>query len=524
MMETDTSEKLNAQLQLIQRNGNRMMQLIDQVLNLRKLETGHEKLQAAKGNIVTFLKEISLAFAEIAAAKNIQFEYLPAVEKLSLWYDRDKMEIIVYNLLSNAVKNTPKGGRISLQLNIVDSDSMGNASFKATSKKIQFAEIRVEDSGRGIPASNLTQIFNRFYTAGEMENEFVKGTGVGLELTKRMVELHKGQINVESRLASSELAGFTRFTVRLPIGKKHLAQEEMVVDFKNSEDPGSYTHELKFREKLGNLVPDQSGIELPKLSDKERQTLLIVEDNPEVRAFVRDLFRENYLIEEAADGLEGWKLAIEIVPDLVISDIMMPEMDGIQLCRKLKSDVRTSHIPVILLTARTTLSIKYEGLETGADDYITKPFSAQFLILKVKNLIRQRELLRQHFELESIMMPELLTITSVDERLLKKAMDYIVTHMEDPAFNVEKLSHELGLSRVHFYRKIKSLTNLTAVEFIRNVRLKRAGSLLEQGKLSVKEVQHLVGFESAEYFRKCFKEQFGVSPSEYPVQKNQDLT
>ena len=523
MMETDTNEKLNTQLQLIQRNGNRMMQLIDQVLNLRKLETGHEKLQSAKGNIVTFLKEISLAFAEIAATKNIQFEYRPTVEKLSLWYDRDKMEIIIYNLLSNAIKNTPVGGRISMHLNIIDSTSVENASSKGTSKKIQNAYISVEDNGRGISASNLTQIFNRFYTADEKENESIKGTGVGLELTRRMVELHKGQINVESQLATSELAGFTRFTVRLPIGKKHLTQEEMVVDFKNSEDPSRYTHELKFREKLGSLVPDQIGIELPKLSDKDKQTLLIVEDNMEVRAFIRDLFRENYLIEEASDGMQGWKQAIEIVPDLVISDIMMPEMDGIQLCRKLKTDVRTSHIPVILLTARTTLTIKYEGLETGADDYITKPFSAQFLTLKVKNLIRQRGLLRQHFELESIMMPELLTITSVDERLLKKAMDYIVKHIEDPAINVEKLSQELGLSRVHFYRKIKSLTNLTAVEFIRNVRLKRAGSLLEQGKLSVKEVQHMVGFESADYFRKCFKERFGVSPSEYPVQKNQDL-
>ncbi len=519
MMETNFSEKVNSQLQLIQRNGNRMMQLIDQVLNLRKLETGHEKLQSAKGNIVTFLKEISLAFAEIATSKNIQFEYLPTVEKLGLWYDRDKMEIIIYNLLSNAFKNTHKGGRITMHLSIIESDIAENAIFKGTTNKIQFAEIYVEDTGRGISASNLTQIFNRFYTAIEKENESIKGTGVGLELTKRMVELHKGQIKVESRLATSEQSGFTRFTVSLPIGKKHLTQEERVVDFKNSEDPSRYTHELKFREKLGNLVPDPLGIELPKLSDKDKQTLLIVEDNLEVRAFVRDLFRENYLIDEAADGMQGWKLAIEIVPDLVISDIMMPEMDGIQLCRKLKTDVRTSHIPVILLTARTTLAIKYEGLETGADEYITKPFSAQFLILKVKNLIRQRELLRQHFEMESITMPKILTITSVDERLLNKAMEYISKHMEDPSISVEILSQELGLSRVHFYRKIKSLTNLTAVEFIRNIRLKRAANLLEQGKLSVKEVQHMTGFDSADYFRKCFKEQYGYPPSEYAMRK-----
>ena len=519
MLQKDLEEKLTTQLQLIQRNGTRMLHLIDKVLNLRKLETGHGKLQAASGDIVLFVKEIGLAFNQIASSKNIHFEYRPSVEELNLWYDRDKMEIIIYNLLSNAIKNTPENGQIAVLLSVKDGNSL-NDGIRYGQKLEQNVEIVVEDTGRGISEADLNHIFERFYT--KQEDTSVKGIGVGLELTKRMVELHKGKISVESRLATPNENGLTRFSVLFPLGYDHLNEDEIVTDFKNSEDPSRYTQEIKMRERFGDIIPMEENVELPKLSGKDKQTLLIVEDNHEVRAFIRDLFLENYKIEEAANGLLGWNLATNIIPDLIISDIMMPEMDGIELCRKIKSDIRTSHIPVILLTARTTLTFKYEGLETGADEYITKPFSAQYLILKVKNLIKQRNLMRQYFERESILNPESITVTSVDERLLKKAMDYIVTNISDPSISVEKLSQELGLSRVHFYRKIKSLTNLTAVEFIRNIRLKRAANLLEQDKLTVKEVQNMVGFESADYFRNCFKEQYGCSPSEYLAQKNSD--
>ena len=522
MMQKDLSVKLNNQLQLIQRNGIRMMQLIDQVLNLRKLEMGHEKLQSAKGNIVSFLKEISLAFAEIAASKNIQFEYQPGVEALNLWYDRDKMEIIIYNLLSNAIKNTPEGGMVTLGLNVKNQDLTGNNNLLSKKSKDQNAEIIVADNGKGISSDDLAHIFNRFYSKKEKDSHASKGIGIGLELTKRMVELHKGKIFVESKLATPQEKGFTRFAVVLPMGRKHLKPHEIVTDFKNSEDSSRYTRELLLREEISNTIPVDESIELPKLSDKDKQILLIVEDNSEVRSFIRDLFRENYLVEEAENGLQGWNFASDNIPDLIISDIMMPEMDGIELCRKLKSDIRTSHIPIILLTARTTLTFKYEGLETGADEYITKPFSAQYLIIKVKNLIRQRNLLRQYFGREAILKPENITVTSVDERLLKKAMDFIIDHIEDPTISVEKLSQELGLSRVHFYRKIKSLTNLTAVEFIRSIRLKRAAGILAQGKLTIKEVQNRVGFENADYFRNCFKAQFGMTPSEYTAQNKPD--
>jgi signal transduction histidine kinase/DNA-binding response OmpR family regulator len=515
ILQSELEESLYKQLILIQRNGNRMMQLIDQVLNLRKLESGHEKLQAAKGNIVNFLKEISLAFNEVALSREITFKYRPSVEKLNVWFDRDKMEIIVYNLLSNALKNTPAGGYIELILKIMDAGSI--VENIPEDHKGQFIEISVVDNGKGISETDLKHIFERFYTVNKKE-ENSKGFGVGLELTKRMVELHKGFIKVESQTASHVKSGNTKFSVYLPVGKSHLTPEEINHDFKSSDDSNRYTHELQFHEKITNFLPFDDTIELPKLSDKDKQTLLIVEDNLEVRAFIRDLFRENYLVEEAENGLKGWNIAIQAIPDLVISDIMMPEMDGIELCRKLKTDIRTSHIPIILLTARTTLTFKYEGLETGADDYITKPFSAQLLIIRVRNLIKQRNLLRSYFHKEAILEPENVTVTSVDERLLKKAVDYITQNIENSSISVEQLSQELGLSRVHLYRKIKALTNLTAVDFIRSIRLKRAAMFMQQGKLTIKEVQNMVGFENPNYFRNCFKEQFGMSPSEYASQ------
>jgi DNA-binding response OmpR family regulator len=250
-------------------------------------------------------------------------------------------------------------------------------------------------------------------------------------------------------------------------------------------------------------------------NNEEFERLLIVEDNLEVRGFIKELFADDYEVSEAENGKIAFEKAIETNPQLIISDIMMPVMDGIELCKQIKTDARTSHIPVILLTARTALTFKYEGLETGADDYITKPFSARFLSLRVKNLIQQRKTIQEHFKREAICDPGSITVTSVDEKILKKAVDYITENISDPSINVNKISAHVGLSRVHFYRKIKALTNQTAVEFIRNVKLKRAATLLSQDKLSVKEVRNMVGFEDADYFRECFKNQFGVSPSEY---------
>jgi signal transduction histidine kinase/DNA-binding response OmpR family regulator len=512
LMQSGLSDQLYQQLQLIQRNGNRMMRMVSQVLNLRKLEAGqHDELRAAKGNIGNFLKEISLAFGEMAASRNITFHFDANPGNFKLWYDRNKMEIIMHNLLSNAFKHATEGGEVSLRLELRVAEAI--PALAAAKCKGEYAEISITNNGKGIAPENIGQIFERFYSGN---NDFESNsTGVGLDLTKRMVELHKGYIFAESQTESENSSGSTTFSVYLPMGKSHLTSREIIADFKNSEDLSRYTKELKLKEKVGNLISLDADIELPSISDKDKQTLLLVEDNAEVRTFIKSLFIDNYLVEEAENGKTGWEIASSVLPDLVISDIMMPEMNGIELCRKLKTDVRTSHIPVILLTARTILTFKYEGYETGADEYITKPFSSEYLIMRVKILIKQRNTMRSHFEREAILRPENITVTSVDEKLLKKAVDYINNNLSNPSISVEKLSSELGLSRVHFYRKIKSLTNLTAVDFIRTIRLKSAAMLLQQNKLTIKEIQNRVGFESADYFRKSFKEHFGVSPSEY---------
>ncbi|HKI90598.1 MAG TPA: response regulator, partial [Draconibacterium sp.] len=383
----------------------------------------------------------------------------------------------------------------------------------------EYARITVTNNGKGIPPEKLETIFERFYTLKNSSDSDTYSSGVGLELTKRLVELHHGLISIKSQIATGNNEGETVFTVLLPLGKKQFEPNEILTDFKDSEDPSLYTHEIQNSELAFNTNEETDEEETPG-TPGEKPQLLIVEDNAEVRKFIKSLFISGYHVEEAADGKKGLEKALQNIPDLIISDIMMPGMDGIELCRKIKTDIRTSHVPVILLTARTAITFKYEGLETGADEYITKPFSAQYLLIRVKNLIKQRDLLKTHFQREAIIDPGTITLTSVDEKLLKKTVDYITENISDPSISVNRLSEHVGLSRVHFYRKIKALTNQTAVEFIRNVKLKRAATLLSQNKLSVKEIQNMVGFEDADYFRDCFKKQFGVPPSEYAVKKD----
>jgi ligand-binding sensor domain-containing protein/signal transduction histidine kinase/AraC-like DNA-binding protein len=512
-MQSGFTNRVRNQFFTIQRNGLRLMQLVNQILDLRKLETGHETIRVAEGNISRFLRETSLGFKEMASSNGIAFEYVCDFDKLQIWYERDKMEIILYNLLSNAFKNTPKGGKVRLLLSVADIETIG---FKPKKELLSqtYVQITVADNGKGIPNENIDAIFNRFYTLQEEAGNLSNSSGVGLELTRRLVELHHGMITVESRVAINDIEGETKFTVWLPMGKTHFKSNEIVTDFKTSEDPSLYTWELQGREHIYDEFEGDPIVERSDSSDEKPQ-LLIVEDNSEVRNFIKSLFICNYFIEEAENGEKGLEKAFNSIPDLIISDIMMPVMDGIEFCRRIKTDLRTSHIPVILLTARTAITFKYEGLETGADEYITKPFSAKYLLIRVKNLIKQRDLLKTHFHLEAISDPSTLTFTSFDEKLIRKAFDYIIENISDPSVNVNKLSKYLGLSRVHFYRKIKAMTNMTAVEFIRSIKLKRAALLLGQNKLTVKEVRNMTGFEDADYFRKSFKNQFGVNPSDY---------
>jgi len=517
--------RLRNQLMMIRRNGKKMLALINQLLDLRKFETGHMELQAARGNISRFIRETTLSFREIAKIRGIHFNYIASEPVIEAWYDRNKLEIVLYNLLSNAFKATKTGSKIEVKVSEVKRES---EEFYELDEKNElpedigkFVKIIVEDCGKGMPPELLKQIFDRFYQIEAHETDGTISTGVGLELTKRMVELHRGVISVKSVEATNDKPGRTIFTILLPMGKSHLNPDQIIEDYRTSDDQSLYQKELLSSEVFVDQL-EATAEDLDNIPDmiKDKPLMVVVEDNAEVCMFIRNLFKNKFKVHTACNGKEGWDVILKIVPDIIISDVMMPEMDGIELCRLVKTDKRTSHIPVILLTARTAVTFKYEGLETGADDYIHKPFSSEYLCIRVKNLIRQRQLMQEHFFRNSFLRPEDLAITSADEKILRKAIQKIENNIDDPDLNVDNLSRDIGLSRVHFYRKIKFLTNLTAVEFIRSIRLKKAAQLLEQGKLNVSEIRYMVGIQDAEYFRTSFKKQFGLTPKEYAKQNS----
>lgn len=474
----------------ISTNAQRLLRLVNQLLDFRKAESGNLKLQVSEGNIVRFIKEIKLSFDMLAGQMNIRLSMESSSPIIKLWFDRDQFEKIMFNLLSNAFKHTPPEGAIVIHIREAHDEVV----------------ITVEDTGTGIKREHFDKIFQTFFSYDDDKHH--TGTGIGLALTKSLVDMHHGKIDVQSREGE-----FTRFIVRLRKGAAHFHESE-IQHF--SDDIESMDH-----------YPSLAGIELSPMEDAQPEAqnppvqpahkLLIVEDNESVRSYIRSVFQAEYEIAEAENGKEGWTLAVDQSPDLIISDIMMPVMDGITLCKKLKSDVKTSHIPVILLTARTALIFKVEGLETGADDYVTKPFNPRLLELKVRNFIRIRENMRNHFSNKDVLAiePRKVTLTSVDEVFVEKLVESIEKNMSNAEYSVEELSLNVGMSKMQLYRKMKALTSQSANEFIRTMRLKRAAQLLEQNQLTVAEVTYEVGFTDLPYFRECFKKMFGVTPSEY---------
>ena len=487
------NNRIHNQLMMMQRNGERLLRLMNQLLDFRKFETGHVQLQAAAGNVVRFMREISLSFEHYAVHKNITFNFVTPEDTITLWFDRDKLEKIVFNLLSNAFKFTPQYGHIQLAIKVKEEPQYKKSWFL----------IQITDNRKGIPEEKRKVIFERF-----QHNSHGEGTGIGLSYTKGLVALHGGTITVESSVATSNQPGTTCFTVALPMGKSHLRQDQIIADFRNSDDIRQYFDKPAL-ERKEEPVAKQAG---------KRPLLLIIEDQDDLRNYLSHHFQQHYKVLVAADGEEGRYMAGKHIPDIIISDVMMPHKDGIALCKELKSDVHTSHIPIILLTARTPLIFKIEGFETGADDYITKPFSLQMLETRVKNLVVSRARLRERFKTEISLQPTHVAITSPDEQFLHKVLAYLEENIADVDLRVEDIGRAVGMSRTHLYRKVKALTNMGMAELIRNVRLKRAAQLIEQHKININEVAYQVGFQDVDYFRKCFKNQFGVTPSYY--QKN----
>ena len=476
------------------RNSKRLLHLVNQLLDFSKLEAGSATLQASVGDLVEFTRTMFSAFE--STAKNRQLDYLfqSNVSTLPAYYDREKLDKVIINLLSNAFKFTRDNGTIKLRMST-------NIKDPVVDKGEGVVEISVEDSGRGISSDKLPHIFDRFYQADASYTRQQEGTGIGLALAKELVELHYGSISVTSKKSEG-----STFIIHLPLGKSHLKEEEVVV--RKGYRPIDST--------AVEALPEKLTIEQANANNNgDLPILLIVEDNEDMRLYLREILSENYHIIEGSDGQVGWDIALDQTPDLIISDVMMPGMDGHQLCEHLKTDERTSHIPVVLLTARAGEEAKLEGLETGADDYITKPFSPVELKARVQNLIELRQKLREQFGRNVSLQPKGVVITSTDERFLQRALDILEIHRSDTDFNSDAYAHEIGMSRSQLHRKLKALTDQSTADFMRSYRLNYARQLIEKDFGNITQVAYECGYNSPSHFAENFKKQFGVSPSEY---------
>lgn len=479
-------DKIRNSLRLMHDNTERLLQLVNQLLDFRKQETGSMKIKVAEGDFAAFTEEIVVAFRELAASHGIEIDFRPESRKMPAAYD-PVMEKVLFNLLSNALKNTPEGGQVVVRLTMCDP---------------QRIRLEVIDTGCGIAPDELGRIFDPFYQTAIGNTT---GTGIGLSLTKGIVELHHGTISVESTPDRGSL-----FRVEWPARLDTFAAHERDEKMRSVESLSLY---------LDRTPTEPATAEQPDTESGERCTILVADDNRELRKYIRNALCDRYRVIEAADGDKAVRLTLSHLPHLVVSDVMMPGKDGIEVCRTLKNDLRTSHIPVILLTACSTMTQIEDGLKIGADDYITKPFNMEHLKLRIANLLHMREHLREMFskpfELNGITYE---TITSPDERFLQKLYALMKESIGDPTLNLDRLCSEIGMSRTSMYYKIKTLTDLTPTEFIRNHRLQTAARLLKEKKIPISEVSVIVGFNNHSYFSNCFRRMFGCSPSEYGEQ------
>lgn len=477
-------------LEIMHRNARQLNLLINQILDFRKLETGNLKLEPENGELVGFVQGIAAQFDHLAREKEISFSLNTLSNKIFCKFDPDKLEKIVTNLLSNAFKFTGKQGKITLYLSL----SFDNSGNPADPTKVgsHYIELAVKDTGQGIPASQLDKIFIRFFQSGEKNDH--PGTGIGLALVKELVSLHKGTVTVTSKSGHG-----SKFTIRLPLWEA---------------DPGYGTESAEVQSgDAAAMNPDYYG-------NYQEKIMLIVEDNADVRLFIRNHFEQVYKVVEAADGFDGWEMALKTIPDIVLCDVLMPRIDGYELLKRIKNDERTSHIPVILLTALASREHELTGLTVGADDYITKPFDLAILQTKIENILSIRKSLKEKYSGEMFLQPKNVLISLPDERFLKKVIEIVENNIGDPDFDIEKFASEAGVSRMQLYRKLSALTDMTVKEFVRDIRMKRAAQLLRQKNMNISEIAWGTGFRDLSHFRKCFRQKFGMSASEYAGLEN----
>ena len=528
------------QLVVVERNTSRMLRLVNQILDFRKIQNKKMKMQVQRVDIVPFVRKVMDNFEAVAEEHRIDFLFQTEKEHLYLWVDADKLEKIVFNLLSNAFKYTPNGKMITMFIR-EDENTVS---------------IGVQDQGIGIAENKKKSLFVRFENLVDKNLFNQASTGIGLSLVKELVEMHKATISVDSRLGEGSC-----FKVDFLKGKEHYDKETEFI-LEDAEAPvrmGQVVDIANSSIQSETLIPDESEkIEAVYEEDaakeeNSKELMLLVEDNQELREFLRSIFTPMYRVVEAADGREGANKALKYLPDIIISDVMMPEKDGIEMTRELRADMTTSHIPIILLTAKTTIESKLEGLEYGADDYITKPFSATYLQARVENLLMQRKKLQSFYrdslmhinmsvtsgelpastkamaeeekkivsereeeqtQLQSQQQPTIPDMSPNDRKFMDKLVELMEQNMDNGDLVVDDLVRELAVSRSVFFKKLKTLTGLAPIEFIKEIRIKRATQLIETGEFNMTQISYMVGINDPRYFSKCFKAQVGMTPTE----------
>lgn len=482
---------VKGQLEMVKKNSMRLLMLVNQLMDFRKIEEGKMKLRASENNITEFITEITNAFAEIAVKKKISFRVDAKDRAMKVWFDVNMLDKILFNILSNAFKYTNEHGSITVSIN----------------KDEKNAIIKVEDSGIGMGPETLEHAFDLFYQGNEGA---YKGTGLGLALSKELITLHHGSIKIKSEKWKG-----AAFEIILPLGKNHFEENELVNEttpyFINYEDAKIYTTEA---EPLKQLISEETS------TGAKDYSILVIEDNAEIRTFLKNQLGKNYEIIEAENGNLGLNLAYETVPDIIIADILLPGKDGMEITNTLKNDIRTSHIPIIILTARGSIEQQIEGLKVKADAYIVKPFNVQYLEENVKNLIRNRESLRDHYSSE--LPGEILRGPSskkIDRKFVSEFSSIVENNIANDNFGVDDICKEIGISRVQLYRKVKAVLGLNVNDYILSVRMQRAKYLLLNEDLSISEISFKVGFSSQAYFSTVFKSKFGVTPKAFKETK-----
>lgn len=479
-------------IEMMKRNAQRLMHLINQLLDISRLDAGKMKISLAEDDIVKCLRILVYEFLSLAESKQIKYIADLPEKAFKTWFDRDKIEKIIFNLLSNAFKYTPQNGTVKCMIKI--QSGTGHNEYPVL-------HIRVVDSGPSISKEHHSRIFDRFYRVEGRHEDEGHGTGIGLSLVREFVALLHGEINVRSNPGEG-----TDFSVSLPLGKDHLSSDEYVIiepSFVDAKRPDPVVWKPEY---ISGLI---------KKAEKDKMRILIIEDNEDLRSFIKETLEKDYNILEAENGKAGINTAFTMMPDLIVTDILMPDLDGIILCTQLKNDERTSHIHIIMLTAKATTDDRITGLKSGADDYIIKPFNIAELNARISNLLTLREKLRLKYSKFYALEANKEMSDSVDDRFMVKVLKIIKANIRDHSFDVGTLHEQIGMCKTHLNRKLKVLTGLSPGTLIRNIRLEKAAELLRARTGNITQIANSVGISNPSNFTRSFRNYFGVSPKDY---------